>query len=405
MMENDTAKLYIHVLSPVHVGGGQEKYWVNGVHYLYESNNKTVMVFDLEKLGSFLSEDEINQYTNALESGKAKEFFDYLANTRHIPFSKFSKAYYMPYQPEGEIKTMIRTGLGEPYIPGSSIKGAIRSAIFSWAYHNDPRIKREIDRLNQSADTRGLGNKMDESLFGKIENNLMRFIQVTDAMFKDTVLFNTKVFNLFEDRREREWYGGWKHAQKGPTNEDFKPRGFSSTFETLEINDWATFRVKTNKTIWDLMGKYPETPRPSNGSMIMAGNPLEKLFGMINFATRKYIQSEIEFFETFPAEKSDSIVDELNEILATIPDDNKACGLKMGAGNGFHAITGNWQFEDFTDTGFHEGGRFAGKKKYKSRKISFSRFETDEGTENLFFPMGFVKIYSEEAWQEMLKEE
>lgn len=404
-MENDTAKLYIHILSPVHVGGGQEKYWVNGVHYLYDRGNETVMVFDLEKLGKFLSVGEINQYANAIGNGNTREFFKHLVETRQIPFSKFSKEYYMPYQPEGEIKTMIRSGLGEPYIPGSSIKGAIRSAIFSWAYHNDARIKREIDRLNQSADRRGLGNKMDEYLFGKIENNLMRFIQVTDAMFKDTVLFNTKVFNLFEGRREREWYGGWKHAQNGPTNEYFKPQGFSSTFETLEINECATFRVKTNKTIWDLMGKYPETPRPTNGSLLMAGNPLEKLFEMINFATKKYIEAEIKFFKSFEAENSDHIVAELNEIMATIPVDNKSCVLKMGAGTGFHAITGNWQFEDFTDTGFHEGGRFAGKKKFKSRKISFTNFEVDEGIEPMYYPMGFVKIYTEEAWLKMRSEE
>ena len=404
MENNDSAKLYIHILSPVHVGGGQEKYWVNGVHFLYDRDGKAVKVFDLEKLGEFLSGDEINQYTNALEKGTVGAFFDHLVNTRKVPFSEFSKDYFLPYQPEGEIKTMIRTGLGVPYIPGSSIKGAIRSAIFSWAYHNEPMFQNQIDHLNQSYDKWRLGNKMDEALFGKIENNLMRFIQVTDAMFSKTMLVNTKVFNLYGDRNDPEWYGGWKHAQTGRTDEDFRALGFSSTYETLEINDWAPFRMKTNKTIWDLMGKYPEIKRPANGSLIMGGTPIEKLFGMINFATRKYIQSEIEFFEAFPAEKSDSIVAELEDTLNVIPGDNKSCVLKMGAGTGFHAITGNWQYADFAETGFHEG-RNAGKKKYKSRKISFTKFEAGKGFETLFYPMGFVKIYTEEAWQEMLGEE
>jgi CRISPR/Cas system CSM-associated protein Csm5 (group 7 of RAMP superfamily) len=34
-----------------------------------------------------------------------------------------------------EIKTLIRNGLGETYIPGSSIKGAIASALFHYLYN------------------------------------------------------------------------------------------------------------------------------------------------------------------------------------------------------------------------------------------------------------------------------
>lgn len=401
MESKDTVKLYIHIVSPVHIGGGQEKCWINGIHYIYEQDDKIVRVFSQEKLEKYLTNEEIIRLTNAIELGKAQEFFEYLVNTRKIPFSDFSKDYFMPYRPEGDIKTMIRTGLGEPYLPGSSVKGAIRSAMFSFAYHKNPSIKNQIDRLNQLPTLRGQGNKMNQALFGKIENNLMRFIQVSDAMFKNTMLFNAKVFNLFEDRYLRDWFGGWKHSQDKGTDERFKPTGFSSTYETLEINDWSTFRIKVNRTLWDLMDKINQVQRPRYWNILMNGNPIEKLFGMINFATRKYILSEMEFFEAFPAENSDHIINELNEILATMPKDNRSCVLKMGAGTGFHAITGNWQFQDFADTGMHGGGRLRGKKKFKSRKISFSKFEGDEGYETLFFPMGFVKIYTQDAWDEV----
>ena len=42
----------------------------------------------------------------------------------------------------------------------------------------------------------------------------------------------------------------------------------------------------------------------------------------------------------------------------------------MSAGSGFHSITGDWQFKNYSQTGIWEQGRHAGKKKYKSRKIA-----------------------------------
>jgi len=396
MQQQETAKLYIHVLSPVHVGSGQEKYWVQGVNYIYDQQHNIVRVFDLDKLGGYLSEKEINQYSNAIEQGRVVEFFNYLTTVRKIPFSEFSKEYYLPFRPEGEIKTMIRTGLGIPYLPGSSIKGAIRSAIFGWAYANLNHFKDKIDKLNIPNPPRRQGNTMDEALFGKIDNNLMRFLQVSDVLFENTMLFNSKVFNLFEDRGSQEWFGGWKHAQREGTDDSFSPRGFSSTYETLEINDWAHIKIKINKKIWDLMAKYPEIARPEHGRILMQEKPLENLFEMINFSTRKYLNDEMHFFKTFPAENSDHIIDELEEILAVIDDDNKSCVLKLGAGTGFHAITGNWQYKNFIDTGVYRG-----KKKFKSRKISFSKFETDQGLRTYLYPMGFVKIYTQEAWDKV----
>lgn len=399
--QKETSQLYIHVVSPVHVGGGQEKYWIQGVNYLYDQQQNIVRVFDLDKLGNYLSEREINQYTNSIEKGRSADFFDYLTNVRKIPFSKFSKEFYMPFRPEGEIKTMIRTGLGVPYIPGSSIKGAIRSAVFGWAYANVNGFKLKIDNLNISNPPRGYGNKLDEALFGKIDNSLMRFLQVSDALFENTMLFNSKVFNLYEDRGSQEWFGGWKHAQREGTDENFSPSGFSTTYETLEMDDCARVKIKINKSIWDLMGKYPDIKRPEYGRMLMKENPLESLFEMVNFSTGKYIRDEIAFFRAFPTENSDHITDELEEILELIDDDNKSCVLKLGAGTGFHAITGNWQYGDFTKTGIHYGGRFNGKKKYKSRKVSFTKFDTDEGLSTLLYPMGFVKIYTQEAWDKV----
>jgi hypothetical protein len=79
-----------------------------------------------------------------------------------------------------------------------------------------------------------------------------------------------------------------------------------------------------------------------------------------------------------------------------IPDDDSYCLLKMSVGVGFHSITGDWQYEDYDQTGIWTENRNAGKKKYKSRK-------TAEYNGQLQL-MGFVKLRALNA-EELSKRE
>ena len=72
----------------------------------------------------------------------------------------------------------------------------------------------------------------------------------------------------------------------------------------------------------------------------------------------------------------------------------------MSAGSGFHSITGDWQFEDYSRTGVWDFGRNQGKQKYESRKIAVYGEHFDL--------MGFVKltaISEEEKEKERLARE
>ena len=112
---------------------------------------------------------------------------------------------------------------------------------------------------------------------------------------------------------------------------------------------------------------------------------IHKLFEIINKHTEKYLRQEKHFFEKYHADRSDEIVEFIDVMIDNIKESDKdSCILKMSAGSGFHSITGDWQFEDFTNTGLHSSGKNAGKMKYKSRKVVV----TDYGLEL----MGFVKL-------------
>ena len=78
------------------------------------------------------------------------------------------------------------------------------------------------------------------------------------------------------------------------------------------------------------------------------------------------------------------IVDNIENLLKLIPSDNTYCILKMSAGSGFHSITGDWQFDDYSTGTFDRKRNKEGKVLPKSRKIAIHG-------ENLLL-MGFVKI-------------
>ncbi len=66
----------------------------------------------------------------------------------------------------------------------------------------------------------------------------------------------------------------------------------------------------------------------------------------------------------------------MNSVLNQISNDNSSCILKIPAGCGFHSITGDWQFDDFSINKVKTTGRGSsrgelnGNNSVKSRKIS-----------------------------------
>jgi hypothetical protein len=132
--------------------------------------------------------------------------------------------------------------------------------------------------------------------------------------------------------------------------------------------------------------KIKEKTRPLKDNLFS----INKLFSTINIHTKEYIDKEIAFFKKYPTDKTDKIIDSLNAIKKEIAgqarndDSQNVCILKMSAGSGFHSITGDWQYDDYSQTGQWTEGRNGGKKKYKSRKIAIQG--------NDFSLMGFVKL-------------
>jgi CRISPR/Cas system CSM-associated protein Csm5 (group 7 of RAMP superfamily) len=384
---NTTQPIYckIEALTPVHIGIGAEKAWQNGLDFIQDE--KGVHIINQEQLFQVIPAEKMNDFMSYLAKGKMTEW------TLLKQFLKGTVIHYsfqFPFKLDKEIRSFLRTGQGQPYIAGSSLKGAIRSVLFKLLYKQlapqNAKVKKEV--FNEAIKKKewkevSLEKKeYDKYLFGTIENNIMRMVQVTDAHFTTTRLARVKLFNL----KSKE-SGGWKHGDSNTTTE-FDTEKFTTDYEVIDTTcGVGVCRISLPNHF------HPTILAKIKTHLHQTHNHLPKtatdLFELINTHTKTYIQKQLKFFTTYEVAKTETVRAMYEKLLAQIPTDNSYCILKMSAGSGYHSIRGDWEFEDFTNTGTwgETAIRKADKEKIKAktRKIAFS------DATNLL-PMGFVKL-------------
>lgn len=351
---------YIRTLTPVHIGAAAEKHFAKGVDYLTENG----MVYFIDKrkiLASPYGEGKfsLDQYTNALSKGNLGELL------RDANLGTYASVII--HTIDGEVGTDIKTHIkntldNKPYIPGTSLKGAIRSVIF-----NKSKCKED---------------KRESETFGRIQEDPFRYLIAGDAFFDESIFINTKTFNLFKERGV--WQAGWKHNLRGQNTNQFKPQGFTFPYECIAPDGIAQCQIVFNKKSYK-SAKRKRTIKSINlFDNLSEANDLQKLFTLIQSYTQSYIKKEIAFFKKYANQETDRIIEEYTKLLEL---NKEAPVLRIGQGSGFHSVTGDWKFQDHTTPIAHNE-----KRKYKSRKMAFKKV----GDEWRFYPMGFIQLLTKE---------
>lgn len=184
----------IEVITPVHVGSG-EKLLMN-LDFIVKDNK--VVVLDTPKLFGHL----IERGYNAVDIAKVelREFIE----REKIDLEKFKRyALYFTGTVRNEILEHIKTG-GNPYIPGSSIKGAIRTTLLWYVVKNDRNLlnyavrslKDKIARIRRvSKILREADDDLEKVVFGKdTRNDIMRAVRVSDSKnFNSLRVYEVKI--------------------------------------------------------------------------------------------------------------------------------------------------------------------------------------------------------------------
>lgn len=326
-------KINIRTITPVHIGSGETLYRDNDFCLEKDSEGYDVIgVTDPGKILSLIGQEHISDWLFKIEDKRPVTEIV----SKFAPKGKRGIEHYTSRLIDNEkcydsetLKEFIHNGNNKPYIPGSSIKGAIRTAILATVAKNA-----DIDWLLSK--NRHSAQKVEEHFFGDIQSDVFRFLHIGDAVFGECFLIPTislMMINLNERRAK-----GYKDESK------------KQLIEALSKDDESSFELHFNSEAYTLAEKNGQTK--SLPTCMSSGKDfsITKLFRTINSHTQMLIESEIEHWE----EKADDdgsgfvnkYIDKLKDLKGIADgcknDAGKSCLLRIGHGSGWRFITGAW---------------------------------------------------------------
>lgn len=319
------ATIEIKTLTPVHVGSG--RFLQSKTEYVFGPTK--IGVIDEHKILGLIGEEKVQSWVASIEKGE--NLVTFLSGYGIKPsLPKISeRTIALSCEKEdakklSSLKEQIHNGKGLPYLPGSSIKGAIRSAVLNQFMRKQqtPVTSEEIERHGKVS-----ASNLEKSIFGRDPNHdVFRFLRVGDAYFaeNDTVAFVMENINLKERRGE-------KFADKDSSK--------SQLVEAIAAGSSSNFKLKFDNTGIEINSNRGEiTNFPECFSSV------KKLFELINQNTGDILKEEIEFWENYRDDDSAAVyIEKLQELLnETQQCNSEECIMRMAHGSGWTFITGGW---------------------------------------------------------------
>ncbi len=158
-------------LTPVHVGSGQKLLR----NFDFVVQNGQIGFLDLNKILEKLGIERLPQLTAEIDKKNVSSFLIRLCRTLHSEIClRTVKTNGAISANTTELKEQFKTAIKGPCIPGSSLKGSIRTTMVSYltdAERNNETIQRELLRQVRWDDSRRINfGTLDSQLFGSTAN-------------------------------------------------------------------------------------------------------------------------------------------------------------------------------------------------------------------------------------------
>ena len=381
-------KYLLETIGPVHIGSGETLNHIDGFY----AKGRWYRI-DLDKV---LAHPNVN--LNALTSEMSQSDFRwkrYLQQQNMNPSELSVYSSLCTQSPETtDIREAIKSIGHRPYIPGSSIKGAMRTMLLSDMVNNDENeqlfnessahLNRKIEEGSRGNPRRDTPAKLIEgNAFGKDPNHdMLRALQVGD-----TDPLESKMLAI-----EMAWTVTLNNnnqlVQKIDNGTEYK-----NFVEVIQAKQQLTFSLKIDE--W-LFRKREKTILKISD---MQENTLKEIADVCNFEANVLMQSEQNFYEYYGLTEIANLYDSLIDLNNRLKEEG-AFMLQIGWGTGYHANTVTSSFTDGDKAlvdmmrlreRFKLGGSHSQNGQYDEREFPKTRRILYRG-ENPIAPLGWVKI-------------
>ena len=316
--QTETIKLAVEIVTPVHVGSGEE------LHRELDYIEHREQIFVVDQ----------NRTFNAIASGSAALDTLQQANPELSDSVRLAGAYYgyplpnlrqSPTIPE-KFRACIKDAMQRPYLPGSSVKGAIRTALLATWLRSKP---------DEAAEHLPRWKNISKYVFGDDPNkDLLRAFHVGDANFPvgDLRLADIRWLNIIGNNNKTN--AKWRNmSNRGNENRWEDATGIyvealAPTATAAMILQWDRFLL-SDPSRWQA---------PHNSRELLPKN-FAGLSARLNTHARYILEEEIAFFGRY---NQQLIVEQCRTLLQDIRHTDNAAFLRVAWGSGWRGITGDW---------------------------------------------------------------
>lgn len=290
----------IKTLTPVHIGNGETL----SPYGDYIKDDDYIYIIDYTKLENYLrdsgqSEKMIDDFVEIISKQAAgnksdrytiKNFF----GNNKLDFKKFisSKIKLVGKINNEEISQIIKTA-NRPIIPGSTVKGAIRTALLYNHLHKDGyRFHKMKSKYNGG------------EIFGKYGEDQMKYLHVSDS----NPLAPESMIIIHTDR--------WDLKKKKSTIPLMK--------EAISVNQKLNIRIQSKAA--------DQNSLDSKLNYLLQGNE-NMIIDKVNKFTRDNLKKEIDVLKAYSKSKLSNVISKYTEIYNKIEENNtNSMILRVGAG-------------------------------------------------------------------------
>lgn len=333
---NQTVKLGLEIITPTQSGSGAELF--KELDYI----ERNQMAFIVDQQASF----------NAVASGNLALDTQLLSGNRlsdWVTAAGQDFGYRLPWLgttakvPE-KFREQLKDAMNRPYLPGSAIKGAIRTALIAeWLRIADKNevVSKMISGLlpksipGKKPNTKMASNNLMWALLGKdAKQDIFRSFKVKDTLFANANLRLADIRWLNETR--------WRSMTKKKSFDNWHD-GDGIYAEVLQASSLGLLTLQWDGFLLSDISKWQQAGTIS----AIAPKDFDDLRKRLNQHAQYRLQREIQFYKNQGKAAPEQ---ECQRILSMMQQDPQSAYLQMSWGSGWRGMTGDWAADEHVKT-------------------------------------------------------